>query len=49
MNNMENVVIIKKDGTEEKYNGQKIITAVGKSAKKNNGEAYTGRRICYFD
>lgn len=34
MNNMENVVIIKKDGTEEKYNGQKIITAVGKSAAR---------------
>lgn len=33
-NNMENITIIKKDGTAESYNGQKIITAIGKSASR---------------
>lgn len=30
----KNIIIIKKDGTEEPYNGQKIITAIGKSAAR---------------
>ena len=32
--NMENVYVIKKDGTRESFNGQKIITAIGKSAAR---------------
>lgn len=34
MTKMDNVIIIKKDGTKEPYNGQKIITAIGKSASR---------------
>ena len=34
MSKMDNVIIIKKDGTKEPYNGQKIITAIGKSASR---------------
>lgn len=31
---MENIVIIKKDGTREPFNGEKIVVAVGKSAAR---------------
>lgn len=34
MSKMDNVIIIKKDGTKEPYNGLKIITAIGKSASR---------------
>ena len=31
-NNLANVIIVKKDGTREPFDGNKIIIAVGKSA-----------------
>lgn len=34
MSKMDNVIVIKKDGTKELYNGQKIIAAIGKSASR---------------
>ena len=33
-NNLANVIIVKKDGTREPFDGNKIIIAVGKSASR---------------
>mgnify|MGYP000469388271 CR=1 FL=1 len=35
MSKMDNVIIIKKDGTKEPYNGQKIITAIEKAHQES--------------